>query len=85
MNTVTDFYGHTHTVYATRQDYIDHNLQELGDVTLTDEQAQQAADKLLMFFTMYNADGETTLDGFVEDPRKDFWDVIANVLGDGEA
>ena len=60
------------TTYTTTQDYIDTNLAELGDITLTDEQAITIAQEMTEW-----RDG-----ALVERTDRDFWNVVANVLGD---
>ena len=37
---------------------------------------------MLIRFGMTNAAGHTTITGLVENPDLDFWDVVAEVLGD---
>lgn len=62
------------TTYTTTQDYIDRNIAPgLGDVTLTDEQALEVAQTM----TEWNEDGQ-----LVERQDVEFWDVVADVLGD---
>lgn len=60
--------------YTTTQDYITENIAPgLGDVELTDEQALEIAQNM----TEWNENGE-----LVEREDIDFWDVVADVLGD---
>lgn len=60
--------------YTTTQDYITENIAPgLGDVELTNEQAQEVAQRM----TEWNDEGQ-----LVERQDKDFWDVVADVLGD---
>ena len=81
--TKTDHYGNTWTIYETAADYITENITPgLGDVELTNEQAQEVADKMLIHFGMADTAGNTTHTGLVENPDLDFWDVVAEVLGD---
>ena len=81
--TTTDHYGNTWTIYETAADYITENITPgLGDVELTNEQAQEIADKMLIHFGMADVAGHTTASGLVENPDLDFWDVVAEVLGD---
>lgn len=62
------------TTYTTTQDYIEQNITPgLGDVELTDEQALEVAQRM----TKRTASGE-----LVERDDIDFWDVVADVLGD---
>lgn len=62
------------TTYTTTQDYIDQNITPgLGDVTLTDEQALEVAQAM----TESNEDGQ-----LIERQDVEFWDVVADVLGD---
>ncbi|MDK8241670.1 hypothetical protein [Corynebacterium coyleae] len=62
------------TTYTTTQDYIEQNITPgLGDVELTDEQALEIAQNM----TEWNENGE-----LVEREDIDFWDVVADVLGD---
>ena len=62
------------TTYATTQDYITENITPgLGDVELTNEQAQEVAQRM----TEWNEHGQ-----LVEREGVDFWDVVADVLGD---
>ena len=62
------------TTYTTTQDYIDQNIAPgLGDVTLTDDQALEVAQTM----TESNEDGQ-----LVERRDVEFWDVVADVLGD---
>lgn len=61
------------TTYTTTQDYITQNITPgLGDVELTDEQAQEVASRMTEW-----QDGK-----LVERTDIDFWDVVADVLGD---
>ena len=61
------------TTYTTTQDYITQNIDTgLGDITLTDEQAQEIASRMTEW-----KDGK-----LVERTDVDFWDVVAGVLGD---
>lgn len=61
------------TTYTTTQDYITQNIDTgLGDITLTDEQAQEIASRMTEW-----KDGK-----LVERTDVDFWDVVADVLGD---
>lgn len=81
--TKTDFYGNTWHIYETAADYITENITPgLGDVELTNEQAQEVADKMLIHFGMADTAGHTTASGLVENPDLDFWDVVAEVIGD---
>lgn len=83
MLPLTDFFGNTHAVYTTTEDYITENITPgLGDITLTDEQAHEVAHIMLIPFEMHNAAGIPTYVGFIEDPDKGFWDAVAEVLGD---
>lgn len=60
--------------YTTTQDYIDQNITPgLGDVELTDEQALEVAQEM----TEWNDEGQ-----LVEREDVDFWDAVADVLGD---
>lgn len=62
------------TTYTTTQDYIEQNIAPgLGDINLTDDQALEVAQRM----TERNATGE-----LVERDDIDFWDVVADVLGD---
>lgn len=62
------------TTYTTTQDYITENIAPgLGDITLTDEQALEVAQAM----TEWNDEGQ-----LVEREDADFWDVVAEVLGD---
>lgn len=62
------------TTYTTTQDYIDQNIAAgLGDITLTDEQALEVAQAM----TEWNEEGQ-----LVEREDADFWEVVADVLGD---
>lgn len=59
--------------YTTTQDYIDQNIATgLGDVELTDDQALEVAQRM----TEWN-NGQ-----LVERTDRDFWEEVANVLGD---
>ena len=61
------------TTYTTTQDYITQNIDTgLGDITLTDEQAQEIASRMTEW-----KDGK-----LVERTDVDFWDVVADVLSD---
>ena len=61
-------------IYTTTQDYIDQNIAPgLGDTTLTDEQSLEIAQRM----TEWNDEGQ-----LVEREDADFWDVVAEVLGD---
>ena len=61
------------TTYTTTQDYITQNIDTgLGDITLTDEQAQEIASRMTEW-----KDGK-----LVERTDIDFGDVVADVLGD---
>lgn len=61
------------TAYATTQDYIDQNIAPgLGDVTITDDQALTIAQEMTEW-----QDGV-----LVERGDRDFWSVVADVLGD---
>ena len=61
-------------VYATINDYITANIAPgLGDVELTDEQAYEVAHRM----TEWNEDGN-----LIERTDRDFWEEVANVLGD---
>lgn len=61
------------TTYTTANDYIAHNIATgLGDIDLTAEQAGEIADTMLDW-----RDGQ-----LVERDDIDFWDVVAQVLGD---
>lgn len=61
------------TTYTTTQDYITQNIDTgLGDVELTDEQAQEIASRMTEWH-----DGK-----LIERTDIDFWDVVADVLGD---
>lgn len=61
------------TTYTTTQDYITQTIDTgLGDVELTDEQAQEIASRMTEW-----QDGK-----LVERTDIDFWDVVADVLGD---
>ena len=83
MKTVTDLHGNTWNVYETAEDYITHNIAPgLGDIELTHDQAQEVASRMLIFYSMHNVEGKTTLAGLVEHPKRDFWNVVAEVLGD---
>lgn len=59
--------------YATTADYIEQNITPgLGDVELTNDQAQEVAHRM----TEWN-------NGQLEEREgMDFWDVVADVLGD---
>ena len=60
--------------YTSTQDYIEQNIAPgLGDVSLTDDQALEVAHAMTEW-----ADGEV----LVERQDVDFWDVVADVLGD---
>ena len=60
--------------YTTTQDYITENIAPgLGDITLTDEQALEVAQAM----TEWNDEGQ-----LVEREDADFWEVVADVLGD---
>ena len=60
--------------YTTTADYIEQNITPgLGDVELTAEQALEIAQRM----TERNAAGD-----LVERDDIDFWDVVADVLGD---
>lgn len=60
--------------YATTADYIAENIAPgLGDVQLTHGQAVEVAQRM----TEYNDDGQ-----LVECDDEEFWDVVADVLGD---
>lgn len=62
------------TTYTTTQDYIDQNIATgLGDVEITEEQALEIAQAM----TEWNEDGQ-----LVERQDIEFWDVVADVLGD---
>ena len=62
------------TTYTTTQDYITENIAPgLGDITLTDEQSLEIAQRM----TEWNDEGQ-----LVEREDADFWDVVAEVLGD---
>lgn len=60
--------------YTTTQDYIDQKIAAgLGDITPTDEQSLEIAQRM----TEWNDEGQ-----LVEREDADFWDVVAEVLGD---
>ena len=59
--------------YTTTQDYIEQNITPGIGVELTDEQALEIAQRM----TDCNENGE-----LVEREDVDFWDVVADVLGD---
>lgn len=60
--------------YATTADYIEQNITPgLGDVELTNDQAQEVAHRM----TEWNEDGQLE-----EREGMDFWDVVADVRGD---
>lgn len=60
--------------YTTTQDYIDQNIAAgLGDITLTNEQSLEVAQRM----TEWNDEGQ-----LVEREDADFWDAVAEVLGD---
>lgn len=62
------------TTYTTTQDYIDQNITPgLGDIELTNDQALEVAQAM----TEWNEDGQLT-----EREDVNFWDVVADVLGD---
>ena len=60
--------------YTTTQDYINQNIAPgLGDVELTYDQALEVAQHM----TKWHDNGQ-----LVERDDVDFWDVVADVLGD---
>lgn len=60
--------------YATATDYITQNIAPgLGDVELTHDQAMHVARRM----THWDENGN-----LVERTDRDFWDVVADVLGD---
>lgn len=59
--------------YTTTHDYIEQNITPGIGVELTDEQALEVAQRM----TDCNEEGE-----LVEREDVDFWDVVADVLGD---
>ena len=60
--------------YTTTQDYIDQNIAAgLGDITLTNEQSLEIAQRM----TEWNDEGQ-----LVEREDADFWETVAEVLGD---
>lgn len=62
------------TTYTTVDEYIEHNITPgLGDVELTAEQALEVAQRM----TKWTAAGE-----LVERDDVDFWQTVADVLGD---
>lgn len=72
-------------VYTTTQDYIDHNIAPgLGDVELTDEQAWEVAHRMTEWHDEFDGHGNIlgNFSGLVERDDIDFWDVVADVLGD---
>ena len=74
--------------YTTTQDYITENIAPgLGDITLTDEQALEVAQRMTDFHETYEVtqeDGSTATlrNVYTEREDADFWDVVAEVLGD---
>lgn len=83
MKTVIDYHGVTWTLYETAADFIAHAIAPgIGDVELTAEQAQEVANIVLTPTTVQDADTATTHAGLVRDPRTDFWEAVAQVLGD---
>lgn len=76
------------TTYTTTQDYIDQNIAAgLGDITLTDEQSLEIAQRMTDFHETYEVTQEdgsnaTLRNVYVEREDADFWDVVAEVLGD---
>ena len=83
MKTITDSHGDTWTLYETAADFIAHTIAPgIGDVELTAEQAQEVANLMLTPATVQEADTATTHVGLVQDPRADFWEAVAQVLGD---
>lgn len=75
-------------VYTTVHDYINANIAlGLGDVELTYEQAQEVARRMTDFHETYEVtqeDGSTATlrNVYTEREDLDFWDVVADVLGD---
>lgn len=75
-------------VYTTIDDYITENIAPgLGDVKLTDDQAQEVARRMTDFHDTYEVaqeDGSTATlrNVYTEREDLDFWDVVADVLGD---
>lgn len=60
--------------YATTTEYIEQNITPgLGDVELTNEQALEVAQRMTKW---------TVTRELVERDDVDFWDVVADVLGD---
>lgn len=74
--------------YTTTQDYITENIAPgLGDITLTDEQALEVAQRMTDFHETHEVaqeDGSnvTLRNVYVEREDVDFWGVVAEVLGD---
>lgn len=74
--------------YTTTQDYITENIAPgLGDITLTDEQALEVAQRMTDFHETYEVTQEggsiaTLRNVYTEREDVDFWDVVAEVLGD---
>lgn len=60
--------------YTTATEYIEHYIAPgLGDVEITNEQALEIAQRM----TYCNKEGQ-----IIEREDMDFWDVVADVLGD---
>ena len=71
--------------YTTTQDYIEQNITPgLGDVELTDEQALEVAQRMTEWHDECDDEGNILLNksGLVEREDVDFWNVVADVLGD---
>lgn len=74
--------------YTTITDYITENITPgLGDVKLTDDQAREVAQRMTDFHETYEVpqeDGSTATlrNVYTEREDLDFWDVVADVLGD---
>lgn len=76
------------TTYTTTQDYIEQNITPgLGDVELTDDQALEVAQRMTDFHETYEATQEdgsyiTLRNVYTENTNIDFWETVADVLGD---
>lgn len=71
------------TTYTTIQGYIDQNITPgLGDITLTDEQALEVAQEMTEWIEGSVSGYSYTPGGLVERDDRNFWDVVADVLGD---
>ena len=75
--------------YTSTQDYIEKNIAPgLGDVELTDEQALEVAQRMTCYGPGYEeieCEGGVRYNYFsalYERTDRDFWDVVATVLGD---